>query len=88
MEKYLCVELRYKKIVMTAGAFISPGPALEGGLIISTSILREMSLQKVVVEMCQRFNWVPLVYRKIDGEESHRAAQRYSFAQAYKALTD
>lgn len=85
MENIVCVELHYKALKSDCelGPFIGPGPSCLGAIVLSSTILQENKLQKCVNEVCQRMNWVPLVYRIVEDSKP-----KISLATAvYEALT-
>jgi len=63
--KIVCVELRYNKRESVCDSFSAPGSPLTGSFVISSTVLRTNSLQRIVVEMCNRLGWVPLVFMRV-----------------------
>jgi len=79
MEKIVTVELCYQKQVAIE-SFSAPSRYMTGVMLISSTILREHTLQKVVCEWCQRVGWVPLVYRCIPAVPIKEKYRRVAFA--------
>lgn len=86
-EKIVCVQLAYKKLSMVADDFSGPSEVKTGIVIISSTVLRSHSLQKIICEMCIKADWVPMVFQRLDGQESTREYDRKEYSRALIALT-
>lgn len=63
----VCVQVKYTELRLGEGLpFFTPGPVKTHEFIISSNVLRDSSLQKIVCEMCARLAWLPVVYRRIE----------------------